>query len=178
MPLQGFRRFRKHQWGKQSSFASNTSATRVLPWRGPIVVDPAREDPDVDTGSIDPIMQPLNGPQENTASLDITAFAFDDAPYLYAAAIKGGVTPTGATAKSWVFQAASLTADDFDYFTDQWGDDVTNDLDGATPDAPQPIGGTGELDATPATGYEAPEDTATTPGPNDDLFGIARNDLR
>lgn len=127
MPIQGFRRYRKHQWGKQSSFASNTSATRVLPWRGPIVVDPARENPDVDTGSLDPIMQPLNGPQENTASLDITALAYDDVPYLFASGVKGGVSATGGTAKSWTFQAASLTADDFDYFTDQWGDDVTTD---------------------------------------------------
>lgn len=127
MPIQGFRRYRKHQWGKQSSFSSNTSATRVIPWRGPIAVDPARENPDVDTGSLDPIMQPLNGPLEVTAGLDITAFAYDDAPYLFAAGIKGGVSATGATAKSWTFQAASLTADDFDYFTDQWGDDVTTD---------------------------------------------------
>jgi hypothetical protein len=127
MPLQGFRRFRKHQWGKQTSFSSNTSATRVLPWRGPIEVNPARENPDVDTGSLDPIMQPLNGPQENTASLDITAFAYDDAPYFWSALVKSGVTPTGATAKTWTYQAASLTADDFEYFTDQWGDDVTTD---------------------------------------------------
>ncbi len=127
MPIQGFRRFRKHQWGKQSSFSSNTSATRVLPWRGPIVVDPARENPDVDTGSLDPILAPLNGPQENTASLDITALAYDDVPYLFAAAIKGGVSPTGSADYTWTYQAASLTADDFDYFTDQWGDDVTSD---------------------------------------------------
>ena len=127
MPLQGFRRFRKHQWGKQSSFSSNTSASRVLPWRGPIVVDPARENPDVDTGSLDPILQPLNGPLEVTSSLDITALSYDDAPYIFATAIKGGTSPTGATAKVHTFQAASLTADDFDYFTDQWGDDVVTD---------------------------------------------------
>jgi hypothetical protein len=127
MPIQGFRRFRKHQWGKQTSFSSNVAATRVIPWRGPIVVNPAREDPDVDTGSLDPILQPLNGPQENTGSLEITAFAFDDAPYAWSAILKGGVTPTGATAKTWTYQAASLTADDFEYFTDQWGDDVTTD---------------------------------------------------
>jgi hypothetical protein len=127
MPIQGFRRFRKHQWGKQTSFSSNAAATRVLPWRGPIVVDPAREDPDVDVGSIDPILAPFNGPQENTASLDITAFAFDDAPYAWAAIIKGGVSPTGGTAKTWTFQGASLTADPFEYFTDQWGDDDVTD---------------------------------------------------
>lgn len=127
MPISGFRRFRKHQWGLQSSFASNVPATRILPWRGPIVVNPAREDPDVDVGSLDPILSPLNGAQENTATLDITALSFDDATYAWAATVKGGVTPTGATAKTWVFQAASLTADNFEYFTDQWGDDYVTD---------------------------------------------------
>jgi hypothetical protein len=126
--VQGFRRFRKHQWGLQGSFSSNTSATRVLPWRGPIEVDPAREFPDVDTGSLDPILAPFNGPQENTSSLEITAFAYDDAPYFWSALVKGGVTPTtSGTSKTWTYQAASLTPDVFAYFTDQWGDDVTTD---------------------------------------------------
>lgn len=127
MPIQGFRRFRKHQFGKQTSFSSNTSATRVLPWRGPIEVNPAREDPDVDIGSLDPILAPFNGPLEVTSSLEIPAFAADDAPYFWTALVKTNSGPTGGTAKTWTWQAASLTADDFDYFTDQWGDDVTND---------------------------------------------------
>jgi hypothetical protein len=127
MPISGFVRFRRHQWGKQSSFASNTSATRRLPWRGPITVDPSHTDPDVDVGSLDPVLAPFSGASEYTSSLDIPAFSFDDAPYAWAATIKGGVTPTGGTAKTWAFQAASLTADDFDYFTDEWGDDYVTD---------------------------------------------------
>lgn len=127
MPIAGFTRFRRHQFGKQSSITSNTAATRRLPWRGPITVDPARTDPDVDVGSLDPVLAPHAGAANYEASLDITAYAYDDAPYAWAAIIKGGVTPTGATAKTWTFQAASLTADDFDYFTDEWGDDVTSD---------------------------------------------------
>ena len=39
----------------------------------------------------------------------------------------GVITPTGGTAKTWTFQASSLTADPFDYYTDEWGDDVTTD---------------------------------------------------
>ena len=127
MPISGFTRFRRHMVGKQTSFSSNTPATRILPYRGAIVVDPSRTDPDVDVGSLDPILAPFNGPTEITGNWEGN-LAFDDAPYLYAAAIKGGVTPTGATAKSWVFQAASLTADDFEYLTDYWGDDFTTDV--------------------------------------------------
>lgn len=126
MPIQGFTRFRRHQVGKQSAFASNTGATRRLPYRGALVVDPAREDPDVDVGSIDPILAPFAGPLGVTGSWEGKA-AYDDLPYLYSGALKGGVSPTGATAKTWTYQVASLTADDFDYFTDEWGDDVSSD---------------------------------------------------
>lgn len=127
MPIAGFTRFRRHQIGLQASFSSNAAATRHLPYRGATVVDPAREDPDVDVGSLDPVLAPFNGPRTVTGTWE-GKLAFDDAPYLWAGLIKGGVTPTGGgAAKTWTFQAASLTADDFDYFTDEWGDDVSAD---------------------------------------------------
>lgn len=126
MPIQGFIRFRKHNVGKQAAFASNTGGVRRLPYRGAIEVNPNRETPDVDTGSLDPTLAAYLGAQEITASWEGKA-AYNDLPYIYALGVKGGVTPTGATAKDWVFQAASLTADDFDYVTDEWADDVESD---------------------------------------------------
>jgi len=126
-PIAGFTRFRKHQVGHSLSISSNSPATRILPYRGAITIDPARTDPDVDVGSLDPILQPFNGATEVTGNWEGN-LAFDDAPYLWAGTVKGGVSPTGATAKTWVFQAASLTADPFAFFTDQWGDDYTTDV--------------------------------------------------
>lgn len=126
MPIQGFTRFRKHQVGVQTSFSSNTGAARRLPYRGAIEYDPKRETPDVDTGSLDPAMAAYLGAPEISGSWEGKA-AFNDLPYLYSLAIKGGVTPTGsATGRIWTYQAASLTADAFDYATDQWADDVTS----------------------------------------------------
>jgi hypothetical protein len=127
MPIAGFTRFREHQVGAQTSISSNSAATRVLPYRGAITVDPAREQPDIDEGSLDPITAPLSGAKVVEGTWE-GPLAYDDAPYIWAGLIKGGVTPTGGgTAKTWTFQAASLTADTFQYYTDQWGDDVTND---------------------------------------------------
>lgn len=127
MPIQGFTRFRRHQIGLQAAFGSNAAATRRLPYRGAIVVDPAREDPDVDVGSIDPVMAPFNGVRGITGTWE-GKLAYDDAPFLWAGLVKGGVTPTGGgPAKTWDFTAASLTSDPFAYFTDEWGDDVGND---------------------------------------------------
>ena len=127
MPIQGFTRFRKHQVGSMTSLSSNTAASRILPYRGAITVDPARTDPDVDVGSLDPILAPFNGATEVTGSWEGNE-AFDDAPYLWSGAIKSGVTPTGGTAKTWVWQAASLTADPIQLLIDEWGDDVNTDV--------------------------------------------------
>jgi len=128
MPIAGFIRFRKHQWGiNQSSITSNVAATRVMPYRGPIKYEPNRTLPDVDTGSLDPILAPFFGAVQVSSS-EGGKQAFDDLPYIYALGVKGGVTPTGsATGRVWTYQAASLTPDPFDYVTDQWGDDVTYD---------------------------------------------------
>lgn len=127
MPIQGFTRFRKHQVGVQSSFTSNVAASRILPYRGAVVVEPNRTQPDVDTGSLDPILPSFRGANEITGTWDGKA-AFDDLPYIYALSVKGGVTATGANPYTWTYQAASLTADALDYITDQWGDDVTSDV--------------------------------------------------
>lgn len=127
--IQGFVRFRKHQLGKQTAFGSNAAATRVLPLRGVPKVNPNWTDPDLDTGTLDPVVSPYRTGIEITCT---TAgdLDYDTLPALLSAAIKGGVTPTGAgAAKTWTHQAASETADDWEYFTDEWGDD-TNASDG------------------------------------------------
>jgi hypothetical protein len=124
VPIQGFTRFRKFQIGATTSIGSNVPATRILPWRAPIMVEPARELPDVDMGSLDPILASFNGPQEVTASAEGKA-AYNDMPYYWSGLLKGGVVPSVAgSAITRVWQAASLSADAFPYFTAEWGDDV------------------------------------------------------
>ncbi len=121
--FQGFTRLRKIQVGKQTSFASNAPATRILPWAGAIDFQPNRTQPEVDLGSIDPILASFNGPTNITLPAS-GKLDYDSAPYLWAALLKGGVTPTGGgAAKTWTFQAASLTADDYEYLSVQQGDD-------------------------------------------------------
>lgn len=127
MSVTGLQRLRKHQVGVQTSFGSNAAATRVLPYRGPIEINPNLEFPDVDTGSIDPALPPFAGAAEFTGTWEGKA-AYNDLPYLWAGVLKGGVAPTGGgAAKTHTYQAASLTQDAFAYLTDQWGDDYTTD---------------------------------------------------
>lgn len=122
----GLVRQRKHQVGFQSALLTAVPATRVMPYRGNIDVNPNRTDPDVDTGSLDPIIAPTLGPQDISATwAGAKVLAFNDLPVIWSAALKGGVTPTGAVAKTWHYQIASLTADSFDVLTDEYGDDTS-----------------------------------------------------
>jgi hypothetical protein len=124
MAIQGLVRFRRNQIGKQSVIGTAVAATRRVPWRGAIEVNPNRTDPDVDVGSLDPVQSPY--PTAREVSWNPTGpLAYNDLPIRLSAGLKGGVTAVGAgTSKSWTFTVASLTADDFDYFTDQFADDT------------------------------------------------------
>lgn len=122
-PIAGFTSLRKIQIGKQSAILTAVPATRVLPYRGPIVVNPNRTQPDVDTGALDPILAAFAGSKEVTQTMTGKQ-AFNDLTYVFAAAGKGGETSSGATAKLWTFDYASLTADDFEYMTVEYGDDT------------------------------------------------------
>lgn len=119
-------RFRALQLGVQTTFGTPVAATRRMPWRYTPTVDPHWTSPDVDTGTLDPAIAPYR------MALDVTGqstgpLAANDVHVLWAALLKGGISPTGATAKSWALQPASETADDYEIFTAEWGDEVATD---------------------------------------------------
>ena len=75
-------------------------------------------------GSLDPAILPYQTAKE--VSWPPTGLlTFDDLPYRLASGLKGGVTAAGGAAPyTWTYQVASLTADTFDYFTVETGDDT------------------------------------------------------
>jgi hypothetical protein len=124
MAIQGFTRLRYSQIGKQTVIGTQVAATRRLPWRGIIDVNPNRTDPDVDVGSLDPAIIPYQMAKEVTWP-PTGLLVFDDLPYRLAAGLMGGITAVGGAAPyTWTYQVASLTADTFDYFTVETGDDT------------------------------------------------------
>ncbi len=129
---QGFTRFRKIQVGKQSVIGTAVAATRVLPYRSLVVYNPNRTDPDIDVGSLDPVMSPYAVAPEVTLPGATGPLTFNDHAVRLSAGLKGGVSPTGNAVSGylWTFTAASLTADSFDYYSVQTGDD-TSDAAGA-----------------------------------------------
>ena len=118
-------RFRKHQVGVQVALGTAVPATYIEPYRGAITFNPNTTDPDVDVGSLDPILAPYRGVQD-VACTKTGPLAFNPLPIRLQAGLKGGVSAVGATAKTWTYQVASLTADVFDVFSDEWGDDTSD----------------------------------------------------
>lgn len=87
----------------------------------------------MDVGSLDPILPPYALAPEVTMDGATGPLDFDNDAVRMSAGLKGGVTPTGptgGTAYTWTFTASSLTADAFDYYSVQTGDD-TSDSAGA-----------------------------------------------
>lgn len=127
-PIQGFIRLRKHQLGRQQDFGTAVPATRAYPFSGTPSVVLNWTDPDVDTGSIDPVSPPYRAAPDLTAPLTDPALKYNNIPALMCAFFGGQVSPTGGgTAKTWNHDPASLTVDDPDLFTYEFGDDVLTD---------------------------------------------------
>jgi hypothetical protein len=126
--VQGFTRMRKHQFGRQGAMGTPVPATAAYPFKGTPSVDLKWTDPDVDTGSIDPVADPYREAPEVTAPLTDPALAYNTIPLLLSALFGGGVTASGGgTAKTWTHDPASVTVDPFDVFTYEFGDDVADD---------------------------------------------------
>jgi len=121
----GLVRLRKHQFGRQADFNTPVAAKRAYPFSGVPTIDLAWTDPEADMGSVDLIAAPTRGPEELTASLNVPALYYNDLPLLHAAIFGDDQDASGAgAAKTWVWQPASLTADDLDLFTYEFGDDL------------------------------------------------------
>ncbi len=122
--IAGAVRQRFNQIGIQTALNTAVVPTRRVPWRGIPTYQPNVTDPDVDVGSLDPVLLPypmaVDADWNPTGPLD-----FDNAAIRLSAALKGGVSPVVASgAGTWTFQVASLTSDVFDVYTVQQADDT------------------------------------------------------
>jgi hypothetical protein len=127
MPVQGFVRNRRHQFGRQTAFGTRVAAKRAYAFRGVPSVDPQWTDPEVDAGSIDPVVAPFRGAGDYTASLTDPNLRYNNIPLGLSGFFGGGVNATGGTAKTRLYAPSSTTPDTIDTFTYEFGDDVVTD---------------------------------------------------
>ena len=124
--LPGNVRLRAFQLGKETTFGTAVPATRRFGWTFAPTVDPHWTWPTSDTGTLDEALPPYR------MAIDVTGsatgpLAYNDAPYLWSALVKGGVTPVGGgTAQTWTYTPASTSQDIFEIFTGEWGDDTAD----------------------------------------------------
>lgn len=115
---------RYNQLGIQTVLNTPAAPTRKVPWRGIIDYNPNRTKPDVDVGSLDPVLRPYQMGSEVTWN-PTGLLDFDNAVIRLSAALKGGVSAsTTSGASTWTFQVASLTQDVFDVYTVESADDA------------------------------------------------------
>ena len=121
----GLVKLRAHQFARQAAFATPLAAKRRYPFTGVPDIDLGWTDPEIDGGSLDPIAAPYREAENLTASLSAPAVYYNDLPLMLSAVFGDEVTPAGAgTGKTWTHQPASLTADNLDLYTYEFGDDL------------------------------------------------------
>lgn len=127
-PVAGLVRLRKHQFGRQEVHGTAVPATRAYGWTGTPGVDLSWTDPEVDTGSIDPVAPPYRGAPELTWNETTPSLVYNDIPRVLSGFFGGAEVPVASgAAQTWTHEPASETVDDPDLYTGQFGDDVLTD---------------------------------------------------
>jgi len=124
--IPGAVRLRNFQLGAEVTFATTAVATRRYPWKFTPTVEPHWTFPDVDGGNIDRPIAPYPTAYDYTGSSD-GPLNYNDLPALMTALYKP-VTPVTSGATTWTCQPASVTQDNFQTFTAEWGDETTDQL--------------------------------------------------
>jgi len=128
MPIAGYTRLRKWQFGKQSAHGTPVTPTRAIAWSGVLDYQPNwTQQTDIDVGSIDPVLPDFRIGSDITANVT-GSLTYDDIPLIMSAGVRGGVSAvTSSSTYQWTHQALSLTATTLDEFTTTWGDDFNGD---------------------------------------------------
>lgn len=128
MVVQGFARYRKHQFARQAVQGTPVAATQAYPFSGVPSNELNWTDPEIDAGSVDIVAAPYRGAFDLTAPLEVPSLEYNMLPLILCGFFGGGVVPTSSgTSRSWAYDPASETVDPFDLFTYQFGDDVLTD---------------------------------------------------
>jgi hypothetical protein len=127
MPVQGFTRFRRHQFGRQVGFNTPIAAKRAYPFKGVPDYGEPWLDPEVDVGSIDQTAAPFRGPGNYSAPLTDPALRYNSIPLGLSGFFGGAVVGTGSPGVTRLYAPQSTTPDPVDTFTYEFGDDVLTD---------------------------------------------------
>lgn len=128
-PVAGFTRLRAHQFARQAAFGTPHAAVRRYPLSGVPDVNRNWTDQQVDTGSLIAVAAPYLLAPTVGASLSHPALCYNDLPLMLAGIFGGGEAGAGVTGDiTWTWEPAmSAPLDTADFFSYEFGDDVTTD---------------------------------------------------
>jgi len=132
MPIVGLTRNRRHLFGRQTDFGTPVAAVRAYPFSGTPDIDEQWTDPEGDFGSIDPVAAPYRGVGEYGANLSLNPLNYNDLSLLLCGFFGGAVAGAGSPDVTRTWTPLSLSADPFDVFSYEFGDDA----DGSDSDSP------------------------------------------
>lgn len=128
MPVAGFVRLRKHQFGRQAVFGTPHAATRRYPFSGVPDVNLNWVDPPIDSGALVPVAAPNREAPDITASLTAPSLNYNNLPIIFSGIFGGGEAGAGVTGDiTWDWEPDMVVPDLPDVYTYEFGDDVTTD---------------------------------------------------
>lgn len=128
-PIAGVSPLRVFELGKETTFRTRVPTTRRMPWNFTPTVQPNWTNPTADTGHLDPAIAPYRLASDITGQAVGELYA-NDAPFLWAALIKSGITPStvGTSGKYWgPWTPSSTSQDSWETYSAEHYDDATGD---------------------------------------------------
>lgn len=132
MPVRGLVSNRRHLFARQATFGTPIPAVRAYPYSGTPDADRQWTDPEGDFGSIDPVAAPYLGAGVFGFNGSLNPLNYNDLAAILSGGFGGAVTGSGSPDVTRIWTPASTSADEFDTYSYEFGDDV----DGVDSDEP------------------------------------------
>lgn len=127
MPVKGHVRLRRHLFARQSAFGTAVAAVRAYPFADVPDADEQWTPATGDFGSLYPVAKRFRGAGEYGLGGNRDPLNYNDLALDLSGFFGGGVSGTGSPAVSRTWTPSALTADEFDLYTYEFGDDVDGD---------------------------------------------------
>jgi hypothetical protein len=127
MPVKGLVRLRRHLFARQSAFGTAVAAVRAYPFSNVPDADEQWTEVGADFGSLYPIAKRFRGAGEYGFNGSRDPLNYNDLALDLSGFFGGSVAGTGSPEVTRTWTPSALSADDFDLYSYEFGDDMDGD---------------------------------------------------